>query len=145
MFVRAALESDVPSLARLMGELGYPTTGEQMAPRFAAIVARSDIATFVAEANGTVAGMIGVSISPSLYRADMAGAITALVVSRELRGDGIAPALVAAGERWLVEHGCERVSVQPSSSRTGAHRFYERLGYEHTGLRFAKSLDGARL
>lgn len=141
MIVRPAHEGDIAALARLMGELGYPTTAEQMAARMSVIAARSDIATFVAELDGAVAGMIGVSVSPSLYRTDMAGAITALVVMPEARGHGIAPALIEAGERWLRDHGCEKVSVQPSNSRTGAHRFYERLGYQHTGLRFTKALD----
>lgn len=140
MIVRAAHQGDVSALARLMGELGYPTADAEMAARWAVIAARSDIAAFVAEVDGAVAGMIGVSVSPSLYRADMVGAITALVVLPEARGHGIAPALIETGERWLAEHGCEKVSVQPSSSRTGAHRLYERLGYAHTGLRFTKTL-----
>jgi GNAT superfamily N-acetyltransferase len=140
MIVRPAHEGDVSALARLMGELGYPTSDAQMTARFAVIAARDDIATFVAELDGAVVGMISVSVSPSLYRADMAGAITALVVLPEARGHGTAPALMAAGEQWLREHGCEKVSVQPSSSRTGAHRFYEKLGYANTGIRFTKSL-----
>lgn len=140
MTIRPAHEGDVAALAGLMSELGYPATPGDMAARLALIAARPDIATFVAELDGTVAGMIGVSVSPSLYRADMAGAITALVVSPDFRGHGIAPALVRAGEGWLRDHGCEKASVQPSSSRTGAHRLYERLGYVHTGLRFTKAL-----
>lgn len=144
MIIRPAHEGDVPALAELMGELGYPTTAGQMAARLAVVAARPDIATFVAEVDGAVGGMIGVSVSPSLYRADMAGAITALVVLPAFRGHGLAPALVEAGERWLRETGCEKASVQPSTSRAGAHRLYERLGYAHTGLRFTKALQGAR-
>lgn len=140
MIIRPAHQGDIPALALLMGELGYPTTTEQMAARFAIIAARPDIATFVAELDGAVGGMVGVSVAPSLYRTDMAGAITALVVSPDFRGRGLAPALLAAGERWLRAHGCEKASVQPSASRTPAHRLYERLGYEHSGLRFTKAL-----
>jgi GNAT superfamily N-acetyltransferase len=140
MQVRSPTERDVAAMAELAGALGYPTTDEQMAARLSVIAGRSDIATFVADHEGQVVGMLGVSVLPSLYRTDMVGAITVLVVSERFRGRGAAPALVAAGEEWLRAHGCDKVSVQPSISRASAHRVYERLGYTHTGMRFTKAL-----
>jgi hypothetical protein len=43
-------------------------------------------------------------------------------------------------ERWAVEAGCTRVAVVTAHHRSDAHAFYERLGYEHTGRRYGKSL-----
>lgn len=140
MLVRAAAEDDVSALGALMGELGYPTADDEMAERFAKVAGREDIGTFVAELDGAIAGMIGVSVMPTLYRTGLAGAITALVVDPDYRGRGIAPALVEAGEAWLRMHGADRVSVMPSKARIGAHRLYERVGYAHTGSRFTKAL-----
>ncbi|RWB53802.1 MAG: GNAT family N-acetyltransferase [Mesorhizobium sp.] len=88
MEIRNASPADIPSLAHLMTELGYPTSTEEMGSRVALIRSRTDHAIFVADKNGVVAGMIGVSISPSLYQSDPQGAIIALVVSSDFRGQG---------------------------------------------------------
>lgn len=56
--VRDYADGDVAALARLVTELGYPTSVEQMSQRMARIK-RNDFATFVAEAAGHVVGMIG--------------------------------------------------------------------------------------
>jgi GNAT superfamily N-acetyltransferase len=141
MLVRHATAADVSALAHLMSELGYPTSLEQMTVRMEAIRERTDYATFVAEANGVIAGMVGVSVSPSLYHSDRDGAIVALVVSSEFRGRGIGALLVERGEEWLRESGVRRVTVKPSTHREDAHRLYVRLGYEHTGLRFSRMID----
>jgi len=143
MDVRPATTADVPELAQLMAELGYPTSTGQMQVRMGAMEHRADFATFVAEADGRVAGMITVTVSPSLLRNEPNGAIVALVVSSTFRGRGIAPALIAHGETWLRQHGANRATVNPSIHREPAHRLYNRLGYEHTGLRLTKVLDGA--
>lgn len=140
MHIRLALPDDIAALALLIGELGYPTSTEEMATRMAAVVGRSDIATFVAEEDGVVAGMITVSVTPSLYRSDLLGAITVLVVSSAFRGRGIAPLLIQSGEAWLRQQGAGRSAVHPSIARADAHRLYERLGYENTGSRLTKAL-----
>src|SRR5262245_39651812 len=142
MQVRHAIAADVPALAHLMSELGYPTSLEEMDARMRGVRDRTDYAAFVAEANGVVAGMIGVCVSPSFYHTDPDGAIVALVVSSEFRGRGIGALLVGRGEEWLRERGVKRVTVKPSTHRENAHRLYARLGYEHTGLRFSKTIDG---
>ena len=141
MEVRHATAADSSALAYLMTELGYPTSTEEMATRMEAIRDRPDYATFVADANGVIAGMVGVSVSPSFYRSDLHGAIVALVVSSEFRGCGIGALLVDRGEQWLRETGAKRATVNPSAHREDAHRLYTRLGYEHTGLRFSKMLN----
>ena len=140
MDIRPATVADAPALAPLMAELGYPTTAEEMAARLEVLRGRADFATFVAEADGAVAGMVGVTVSPSLYRSDLLGAIVALVVSSEFRGRGIAARLVERGEQWLRDAGTRRATVNPSIHRAEAHRLYERLGYAATGVRFSKAL-----
>lgn len=140
MEIRPATAADAPALAPLMAQLGYPATPEEMAARLETLRGRPDFATFVAEADGVIAGMVGVTVSPSLYRSDLLGAIVALVVSSEFRGRGIAASLVDRGERWLRDAGAQRATVNPSAHRGDAHRLYARLGYEATGVRFSKAL-----
>lgn len=141
METRHATAADGPALAQLMTGLGYPTSTEEMAARMEALRGRTDHAAFVAEADGVIAGMVGVSVSPSLYRSDLQGAIVALVVSSRFRGRGIGALLVGRGDQWLRDSGATRATVNPSLHREDAHRFYARLGYEHTGLRLSRTLD----
>ncbi len=140
MEMRHATSRDVSSLAQLMTELGYPTSSEEMVVRLEAIVGRTDHAVFVAVENDIAAGMVAISTAPSLYRNDPQGAIVALVVSSRFRGRGLGGLLVRRGEIWLRDRGVNHVTVKPSTHREDAHRLYARLGYEHTGLRFSKTL-----
>jgi len=61
-----------------------------------------------------------------------------MVVEEGLRSQGIGAALVRAAEAWLKERGCGVIEVTSNLVRTDAHRFYERIGYERTSLRFAR-------
>ena len=138
--VRPACLGDKIMLTPLMAELGYPTSPDELAVRLATILAREDFATFVAEVDGTIAGMICVTLAPSLYRDGLQGAIVALIVSPAFRGHGLAALLVERGEHWLASNGARRAAVNPSTHRGDAHRLYARLGYEATGTRFTKTL-----
>jgi len=138
--VRQATPADYAALAELMTELGYAASPAEIAKRMEIINERTDYAILVAQTGGGIAGVIALTVTPSLYRSDPQGAIVALVVSSAYRGRGTAGTLVQSGENWLREHGVQRVTVNPSIPRENAHRLYARLGYEHTGLRFTKSL-----
>jgi GNAT superfamily N-acetyltransferase len=143
MDIRRSTAADFPALGQLLTELGYPASDEEIEARMMVIDRRADFATFVAELDGEVAGMITVSVAPSPLRNDPNGAIVALVVSSAFRGRGIAPGLIAEGEAWLRQQGASRATVNPSIQREPAHRLYSRLGYEHTGLRLSKMLAAA--
>ena len=139
--IRSACSGDEVGLAPLMAELGYPTSPDALAVRLAVILGREDFSTFVAEMDGTIAGMICVTTAPSLYRDGLQGAIVALVVSSAFRGRGLARVLIERGESWLAENGAQRATVNPSTHRSDAHRLYTRHGYEATGTRFTKTLS----
>ena len=49
-----------------------------------------------------------------------------------------ARALVDEAEAWARAQGCRRIIVTTALHRTGAHAFYERIGYAHTGRRYGK-------
>jgi GNAT superfamily N-acetyltransferase len=140
VLIRPATSADVVALAHLMAELGYPGSAEDMATRLQAIEGRTDYAAAVAVADGGLAGMVGMMVTPSLYADAPDGAISALVVSSDFRGRGIGGLLVAHAEQWLVQAGAKRASIKPSLHREDAHRLYRRCGYQHTGMRFTKEL-----
>ena len=57
--VRWVSREDVEDLARLMTELGYPSSTEDMSRRFEEISADPSYYTLVAEREGQILGMVG--------------------------------------------------------------------------------------
>lgn len=138
--IRTARPEDAAGLALLMGHLGYPTTPEQMAARLERVLPDPDYRTLVAEVGGELVGMVGVFLGWA-YSYDPAYArVLALVVDPSRRGGGVGAALMGAAEAWARESGAGSVHLTTAAHREGAHRFYERLGYEGTGLRYRKAL-----
>ena len=138
--IRDAKLTDAPQLTTLMCELGYKTTGAEMRKRLKSILADAHFRTFVAEIDDMVCGMIGTLTHASHEHNDAAGKVIALVVSEEQRRSGIARALITAAEKDFAKRKVTRRSLTTRSSREGAHKFYQALGYSRTGFRFAKSL-----
>ncbi|MCP4384692.1 MAG: GNAT family N-acetyltransferase [Hyphomicrobiales bacterium] len=130
---------DATDLAGLMAELGYPATAAQMAGRLAGLAERADMATFAATDGDRILGFIGATVRPGLHADAPTGQIISLVVSETARGQGIGRRLVAEAETWMRAAGAYRVVVTSQNRRTEAHRFYVGLGYDTTGLRFAKA------
>ncbi|MFD2879215.1 GNAT family N-acetyltransferase [Paenibacillus rhizoplanae] len=73
-----------------MREFGYPTTLSVMKERMEGMEHDPFHCTLVAELNNEVVGMIGLRQVKSYYKhADCITEITALIVSEELRGQGL--------------------------------------------------------
>lgn len=138
--IRPAEERDAATLAELMTQLGYPTSEKEMLSRLQAVSRDSDFATFVADTENGVCGLIGLQSSISYERDDRTGRIMALVVHEKARGRGIGGELLAAAEEYFSREKIARVVVTSRFERGKAHQFYESLGYERTGLRFMKLL-----
>jgi GNAT superfamily N-acetyltransferase len=128
--IRAATPGDAAALAELSGELGYPTTADQMQKRLDAVLADSKQRIFIAEED-TVVGWLQVSLVWSL-ESGVAAEIRGLVVAESFRGGGIGGKLVAAAEVWAVKNGCTRIRVRTNVVRKKAHQFYTQLGYRVT-------------
>lgn len=139
--IRPADDYDVPALAALATHLGYPTTEAEMHARMQRIGAHGDYATLVAESGGRVVGFVGVMWGLS-YVGDGYARLLSLVVEPEERGRGTGAALVAAVEAWGRARGAASVRLTTALHRERTHRFYERLGYARTGLRYVKTIAG---
>jgi ribosomal protein S18 acetylase RimI-like enzyme len=79
--------------------------------------------------------------------ADPCAEITGLVVDSDVRSLGIGSALVGIAEEWARSKGCNGISVQSNVKRDGAHRFYERHGFQHikTQKAFRKDLAASEV
>jgi GNAT superfamily N-acetyltransferase len=130
--IRSAEDRDITTLARLAGELGYPSTPEQVRERFADIKAAPHQATYVAVTNGdAVIGWIQLSEVRSL-ESEPRAEITGLVVDSNFRGGGAGRLLVERGEEWARQRGLAVIGVRSNIIRERTHVFYERLGYAVT-------------
>jgi N-acetylglutamate synthase-like GNAT family acetyltransferase len=127
--IRLAKFEDSEGLANLAGQLGYPSTVEQVRRRFEILAGKSDEnAIFVAEANGKILGWVHVHLY-NLLVDDPETEIGGLVVDEAVRGQRIGEKLMQAAEAWTLQQGCSSVYLRSNTLRTRAHEFYKRIGY----------------
>jgi GNAT superfamily N-acetyltransferase len=141
--LRTAEPRDAPAIARLLDQLGYPTTPAAMRRRLGPILARPDYRTLVADVDDVVVGFIGACLVPS-YELDGAYVrVLDLVVDRTARGAGIGSTLLAAAEAWAREERARVVVVNArdeDDATAAASSFYEAHGYVRTGGRYGKPI-----
>jgi predicted N-acetyltransferase YhbS len=121
--------ADAPRVAELAGQLGYPSSAQEVADRFRELGGRSTDVVLVATVGTNVIGWIHVTRVASLAASDVA-LIGGLVVDEAHRSDGIGSQLLGSAEAWAREHGARTMTVSSRVTREGAHRFYAREGYE---------------
>ncbi len=138
--IRDARAEDAGAVAALLGQLGYPAEPAAVRRRIASLQEAGDLLV-VAEAEGTVVGLASIHVSPSLEYDAPAAKLSALAVDEGHRGRGVGRALVAAIETEARVRGCVLLFLTSAERRNDAHAFYERIGFAHTGRRFAKTLD----
>lgn len=140
--IRPARMSDAGDVARLTVELGYDADTASIARRLSRLLSRPDQQFFVAGDEGRVVGWVHVFIA-EYVELDPFVVIGGLVVDRAYRRQGIGRLLMEHAERWAKENSCSIVRLWSTISRTGAHEFYQELGYAKvkTQHSFAKSLD----
>jgi GNAT superfamily N-acetyltransferase len=139
--IRRMTAADLPRVAALAGQLGYPSTVVEVERRFAPLLESPSDTVLVAADGPEVTGWIHVGLVFSLAVSDTA-LIGGLVVDERHRSERIGAELVAAAEAWAREHGARTMTVSSRVTREGAHRFYLREGYElsKTSHVFAKPL-----
>lgn len=132
--VRRARVSDASSIAKLSGELGYPSTAAKVVKRLRALKPTSHHAVFVAATkSGGADGVVGwlhISISHVL-ELDSRAELNGLIVSESQRSLGAGARLLAAAEAWAKQRNCTAVNLRSNVIRERAHQFYLRQGYEH--------------
>ena len=138
LVLRDARPGDAAPIAALITALGYEAGAADIRRRLAAL-AKAGQQAVVAE-KGRVVGILTTSMMTVLHRPKPVGRISMLVVAEDVRGGGIGAALVAEAEKRLAAKGCGLVEVTSNRKRLRAHAFYEKLGYERTSYRFAKTL-----
>lgn len=126
--IREARPFDSARIATLTEQLGYPATEAGIRERLETLGAGGNHAFYVVEADGIVAGWVGVRTDLSLESGPYA-MIVGLVVDEARRGERLGERLVLAAEAWARGRGATRLRVHSNVVRERAHNFYQRLGY----------------
>ena len=139
--IRGAVAQDAAAIGRLVEQLGYTTTAQEIEQRLAPLMASPLDRVFVAEHDGVVVGLASIHVVPLLHDARPLARLTALVVDTASRGRGIGTQLTAVAEDFARASGCKRVELTSQSYRVAAHAFYEAHGYTpYEGQRLCKAL-----
>ena len=147
MIFRRARAEDLAAILSLLVDdtLGASrdSGGGDLAPyraAFAQIDADPHQLLAVSEDAGRIVGTLQLTFIPGLSRGGaLRGQIEAVRVASDMRGRGIGAAMI----EWAIEEcrrrGCALVQLTTDRSRTDAHRFYDRLGFEasHLGYKMA--------
>ncbi len=142
MVIRLYQDKDLKDLTKLMSDLGYPSTEEQMKERLKQIHNTPNQYTYVLEHEGAVISMIGIRLFHYYEGDGLAGQITAFVTKEAYQGKGYGTKILTFVENWLLSQGVNMIFLNSGirEERVKAHEFYKKHGYEQTGIKFSKRL-----
>ena len=140
--VRRMTGEDIAVSQRLLSQLGYPLDTLEVRQRYDAVAASKDHSLMVAEQARRVVALCHVYVRPALDKPPEA-IVQALIVGHASCGSGIGTIMMAAAEAWARDRGLKSVALASNVMRTGAHSFYEDIGYQRaaTSHLFRKTLD----
>ncbi len=134
--VRLAKVEDAEDIARLAGELGYPSTAPEVAERLRAALHDSAHAVFVAMNGEQVIGWVHVFVK-HLVESDPEAEIGGMVVDARHQRRGVGRLLMQQAEQWARARGLRSVYLRSNVIRKDAHAFYQSLGYQVVKTQFA--------
>ncbi len=127
--IRSATAADAPQLAPLAGQLGYPSTTEQVLERLREILEDAAHAILVAEdKERRIAGYIEIFPFRTIG-SEPRVEIASLVVDDSCRSQGVGRLLMNHAENWARARGFKEMGLRSNVIRERAHQFYENLGY----------------
>jgi GNAT superfamily N-acetyltransferase len=149
LIFRRATEADVPAIIGLLADdiLGSSreATGAESHQQYlnAFRVIDADVNQFllVVDDGTRIVGTLQLTFIPGLARGGLKrGQIEAVRVASDRRGDKIGEAMFDwAFKKCRLEH-CGIAQLTTDKSRTEAHRFYDRLGFEPSHIGYKKTL-----
>jgi GNAT superfamily N-acetyltransferase len=139
--IRDALEADAEALSPLMEQLmDQPSTPDQIRSRLRRVAGTGADRVLVAVAEGRVVGPAGLHLAWMVHADAPTARVMSIVVDRACRGQGIGRRLVEASVEQARAWGCDRIELTSRLERSGAHTFYETVGFVHTSKRFTMTV-----
>lgn len=141
--LRDAKLTDAATVSRLIEALGYPCDVAEAERRIRRVNASPRQALVIADWRDTGCGLLSLDFMFYLPLGRESCRITALVVDERFRKLGVGRELLRYAEHAARREGAARVELTTAESRTEAHAFYRRCGFEQSSLRFVKRLGDA--
>lgn len=138
---RVAREEDAAAIAALLTELDHPTTPLQAQRRLRKALADPNAHVLVVDGRHGVVALASAQVAPYFPDGSQLLRVTALVVAAPHRGRGAGKMLLERCIDLAASHGCAGVELTTAEHRTGAQRFYERLGFRRTSLRYFRPVS----
>jgi GNAT superfamily N-acetyltransferase len=148
--IRPAVGADIPAIVVLMADDVLGRTREDLsaaanrvyAAAFERVEADPCNIIWVAELSGVVVGTMQTVVIHTLsHRGATRLEIEAVRVSSRHRGKGIGEALMRFAIEEASRQEARMIQLTSNTSRTDAHRFYERLGFTASHVGFKLALD----
>ncbi|MET9426254.1 MULTISPECIES: GNAT family N-acetyltransferase [unclassified Streptomyces] len=144
--IRPARSTDLPAIVAMLAD--DPLGAERESPddlspyttAFERLAADPHQHLVVALRDGRVVGTLQLTIVPGLSRRGSTRSIIEGVrIHADERGSGLGTQLIEWAVAESRRQNCRLVQLTSDASRTDAHRFYERLGFEasHVGFKMA--------
>ncbi|WP_256080178.1 GNAT family N-acetyltransferase [Massilia sp. YIM B04103] len=137
MEIRNAQRGDLPRIAALFWQLGYPNTMASLERRWPEFERREGDC-WVAQVAGQIVGVLTQNYVLPLSTTGEYAVVSAFVVDETLRRLGAGRALMAHAEARAQARGCTHTELSSSMRRQPAHLFYEQVGYREVPKRFVK-------
>lgn len=142
-----ATEADVPALVALLADdvLGAGRESAELAPYVAAFreidADHNQLLVAVRDATDEVVGTMQLTLIPGLSRGGAKRLqVEAVRLAASARGGGLGAALIEWAHAYGASRGAVLAQLTSDLSRTDAHRFYLRLGYEPSHQGFKRRL-----
>jgi ribosomal protein S18 acetylase RimI-like enzyme len=145
--VREATDHDLESIVSLLNELTeFAACGfeidTQHAREILSFMARNtgQYKNFVAVANGRVAGFLSMVYYKNLFHKNGTALINELVVTKEMRGQGIGRELIEKAVRQSIADGLDEIEVGTEKGNLNATAFYKRAGFDEEYMLLGREL-----
>lgn len=141
--IREIESKDYLSVAAIWRDvLGFlPVTDENAIETYEKMKEDSRYRTFVADVNGVVVGFATTAETLAIGYPNGYIKMNGLAVLPEFQHHGIGKMLMERVEELALEHNASFIGLASGFQRTGAHEFYERLGYTKTSFWFRKNIE----
>ncbi len=137
MIIRKAVITDLPRLADLFFQLGYPNTVADLEQRWDEFNSR-DADCWVAANDEGILGVVTQNYVLPLSTTAQYAVVTAFVVDETIRRSGAGTALMRCAEQEAMARGCSHTELSSSMRRPMAHLFYEHYGFTEVPKRYVK-------
>ena len=146
ILIREAREQDIAGILALYREAGIEAepgfTPQEARVHMAVFLEYPSFRVFVAELQGEVVGTYELLIMDNLAkRGRRSGVVEDVAVSPRFQGRGVGRAMMLHAHQQCRQAGCYKLVLSSGLKRTGAHDFYDAMGFARHGYSFRVDVE----